>query len=75
MTPTNQVISCVKCGSMKTCCNIIDTKYENRKFHCKILCHKCKTVTTEYVLCPSTPDNSKDHISASVPIKKVVPTL
>lgn len=75
MFNNNVRLACVKCSSKNTCCNIIDIKYENRKFKCKTLCHDCKFVSTEHIICPTTPKDSNNHISASTPIKDRIPTF
>ena len=75
MEQHSQVSPCANCKSMNTTCNIIDTIYENRRFKCKIICNNCRTLRDNHILCPSTPEISKDHISSSTPLRNVIPTF
>ena len=67
------IVSCDRCNSDKLYCATTTTK--DGHFECQLAC-QCRISSTnpngiisgEYVLCPSTPIKSKDHISRSHPI-------
>ena len=65
-------MSCDKCNSDKLYCATNSTQYKSGRFWCQKAC-QCRisptnpngVISEEYVLCPTTPIKSNDHISAS----------
>jgi hypothetical protein len=63
---------CDKCNGDRTYCYTNSSHYKNKRFYCQRACQDCNSstnptgITSEtYILCPTTPIDGKDHISAS----------